>query len=55
MVESSQDMPGEAQAVLDGIQGLLPREGKFKPDRPWELNALYGKQRVILAVCRRAL
>jgi hypothetical protein len=55
MVESSQDLPGDAQAVFDSVQRLLFREGKFDLDRPRERerDALCGKKRVALAMWGR--
>lgn len=53
MIESSQEIPGDAQAVVDGFYGYFPGERKLKSDRPLKWQALYGEKRVALAVRRR--
>ena len=52
MVESSQEIPGDAHAVVDGFNGHFPGERKLESDRPRERQTLYGKKRVVLAVRR---
>ena len=52
MVKPSQYLPSNAQAMFDGLQGLLPRERKFKLDRPQERKVLKRKERVVLTVRR---
>jgi len=41
--------------MFDGLQGLLPRERKFKLDRPQEREVLNRKERIVLAVRRRVV
>ncbi len=53
MVESSQEVPGDAQAVVNGFYGHLPGERKLESDRPREWQALYGKKCIVFAVRRR--
>lgn len=52
MVESSQEIPGDTQAVVDGLYGHLPGERKLELDRPREWQAMYGKKRIVLTVRR---
>jgi hypothetical protein len=53
MVESSQELPGDAHAMVDGFYGDFPGERKLELDRPCEWQALYGKKCIVFAVRRR--
>jgi len=53
MVESSQELPGDTQALVNGLYGHFPGERKLESDRPREWQALHRKKRITLAVRRR--